>query len=48
MNHELEETLRRAWDAVLERKQKESNTYREAAYLIAVERVKEAIEMRGF
>ncbi|GHA19714.1 Glu/Leu/Phe/Val family dehydrogenase [Oceanisphaera arctica] len=48
VNHELEATLRRAWDAVLERKQKESNTYREAAYLIAVERVKEAIEMRGF
>ncbi len=45
---EQEEILRRGWDAVRERAEKEEIGYRPAAYVIAVERVVEAIRLRGF
>lgn len=45
---ELEECLQNAWRTVRERAANENVSYREASYLIAVERVKSAIVMRGF
>lgn len=47
VEQELEERLRAAWSTLCQRREEESISYREAAYLLAVERVKEAIELRG-
>ncbi len=44
---ELEKMLKTAWDLVIQKKKKDNITYREAAYIIAIERVKTAILMRG-
>lgn len=48
VNDELAETLHRAWQTVKHRAAAEQIPYRLAAYVIAVERVKHAIELRGF
>jgi glutamate dehydrogenase (NAD(P)+) len=48
VNHKLEAILQKAWDSVRERAEQDQLSYREAAYVIAVERVKRAIELRGF
>jgi glutamate dehydrogenase (NAD(P)+) len=48
VNRELESTLRRAWEAMQTRSKQESVAYRMAALLIAIERVCEATELRGF
>ena len=48
VNRELEHKLRKAWDTVCRRARHEKLNYREAAHVIAVERVLQAIEMRGF
>lgn len=48
VNDELESTLRSAWDEVCRRTEEDEVDYRMAAYLIATERVKEAIQLRGF
>lgn len=48
VNKELEATLRAAWENVCHRAEKEDVGYRMAAYIIATERVKEAIQLRGF
>lgn len=48
INEELAATLQQAWSITSERARHEEIPYRNAAYLIAVERVKEATEMRGF
>ncbi|HKK08806.1 MAG TPA: glutamate dehydrogenase, partial [Gemmatimonadota bacterium] len=48
VNDRLEHVLRRAWDGVRERAGGEGIDYRQAAYELAVERVREAIELRGF
>ncbi len=48
VNEELETRLRRAWDTVRQRSRRENISYRLAAYLIGVERVKQATELRGF
>jgi glutamate dehydrogenase (NAD(P)+) len=40
--------LRAAWDCVRHRSTEENASYRHAAYLISTQRVKEAIELRGF
>lgn len=45
---ELEDTLEKAWQHVRQRAAGENISYREASYLIAVERVKSTITMRGF
>lgn len=47
VNEELANTLSRAWDTTEARARQEETTYRLAAYLIAVERVIEAAELRG-
>ena len=44
---ELETRMRTAWDAVRERADADQVTLRSAAYLIAVERVVRARELRG-
>ncbi len=48
VNGELATILGKAWTNVRERSQKEQFPYRDAAYLIAVERVMEATSLRGF
>lgn len=48
VNQELADALQRAWQAVVRRSAAEEVTYRMAALLIAVERVCEATELRGF
>lgn len=47
VNEELEGFMRRAWEIVRDRAAKEEIDYRRAAYSMAVERVKTAIELRG-
>lgn len=44
----LKNRLQKAWKTVRERSAKDDLNYREAAYVIAVERVVRAIELRGF
>ncbi|MGD8379141.1 MAG: Glu/Leu/Phe/Val dehydrogenase dimerization domain-containing protein [Gammaproteobacteria bacterium] len=48
VNEKLEKRLREAWQAVTRRANAEDVTYRAAAYLVAVERVKKATTLRGF
>ena len=48
VNRKLAETLQRAWQAMTRRAEEEAVNYRMAALLIAVERVCEATELRGF
>ncbi|MBI1312296.1 Glu/Leu/Phe/Val dehydrogenase [bacterium] len=48
VNRKLNDTLRRAWQAMLRRADEEEVTFRMAALLIAIERVCEATELRGF
>jgi len=48
VNRDLEKRMRAAWEAMRARAKADGVGYRMAAYLIAVERVKNAIEMRGF
>lgn len=48
VNRELEATLKSAWDNTCQRAEEEDTSYRLAAYMIATERVKQAIELRGF
>lgn len=48
VNQELADTLQRAWQAITRRSEEEAVTYRMAALLIAIERVCEATELRGF
>ncbi len=45
---ELDTRLQEAWQQTHDRAQKDSITYRQAAYVIAVERIVEAIHLRGF
>jgi len=47
VDQEQETILRRAWKQVHERATREDVPYREAAWLVAIERVLEATEMRG-
>lgn len=47
VNQELEARLRAAWEAVRDRARERGESYREAAYRIAVERVRRAAELRG-
>lgn len=48
VNNELAATMKKAWTGVRDRATKEKILYRDAAYLIAVERVMEAASLRGF
>lgn len=48
VNQELEKILSRAWKQVQKRAKEEAISYRESAYLIAIQRVVEAIQLRGF
>jgi len=48
VNGKLADTLQRAWQALVRRAEEESVTFRTAALLIAIERVCEATELRGF
>lgn len=48
MNKELERRLAAAWDNVRKRATEEGLNYRQAAYVIAVERIVKAINLRGF
>jgi glutamate dehydrogenase (NAD(P)+) len=48
VNDELHERMRKAWDLVRERSLETGETYRVAAYRVAVERVRRATELRGF
>lgn len=48
VNNQLRELMRSAWKAVQKRAEQEGTSYRMAAYLIATERVAEAIALRGF
>jgi glutamate dehydrogenase (NAD(P)+) len=48
VDKKLESILKAAWREVRDRAQKEDVTYRQASYLIAVERVGRATELRGF
>lgn len=48
VNEELESHLQAAWQNVRKRAKDEAISYRAASYRIAIERVKSAIEMRGF
>jgi glutamate dehydrogenase (NAD(P)+) len=48
VNQELENIIRKAWINVCNRARTEEISYRDAAYLIAVERVNKATDMRGF
>jgi glutamate dehydrogenase (NAD(P)+) len=45
---ELEKRLTQAWQETCRRAQKENLSYRLAAYVVAVERIIEAIKLRGF
>jgi glutamate dehydrogenase (NAD(P)+) len=45
---ELDFWLQRAWNHVLEIKARYACSYRQAAYVIAIDRVKQVLEMRGF
>jgi len=47
VDREQETILRRAWEQVRDRAAEEEIPYREAAWLVAIERVLEATEMRG-
>ena len=48
VQEELERILRRAWEGVAERSGAEDCDLRLAAYLIALERICRAVELRGF
>ena len=48
VNQELEKRLTKAWQSVKKRATEEDLNYRQAAYVIAVERIVSAINMRGF
>lgn len=48
VNGELEERMRKAWGAVRSRAEETGETYRVAAYRLAVQRVRRATELRGF
>jgi glutamate dehydrogenase (NAD(P)+) len=48
VNEELEQRLATAWEAVRQKAKDENVDFRLAAYMVAVERVKQAIELRGF
>lgn len=48
VNDELEQRLETAWQAVSARAEDEAVDLRLAAYMIAIERVKQAVDMRGF
>lgn len=48
VHEELEQKLRQAWDDVRRRAAEEDAGYRDAAYMIGVERVKQSIQLRGF
>lgn len=48
VNAELEVRMRNAWDNVRGRAVEEQLSYRLAAFVLATERVKEAIQLRGF
>lgn len=45
---ELEEILETGWEAMVHRADEDGVDYRTAAYVVAVDRVRHAIEMRGF
>ncbi|HYX35645.1 MAG TPA: Glu/Leu/Phe/Val dehydrogenase dimerization domain-containing protein [Oligoflexus sp.] len=45
---ELNQWLNRAWMTLLDEKKKFECSYRQAAYIIAVDRVRKVMEMRGF
>jgi len=47
VNEELERILEGAWESVHDCARREKASYRQAAYHIAVDRVREAIELRG-
>jgi len=48
VDKELERVLAEAWNEVLIERKSSKSSYREAAYIIAVERVRQAINIRGF
>ena len=48
INEELEKRLAAAWDTVRTRAEQERLNDRQAAYIIAVERIVKAIDLRGF
>jgi len=48
VNRELEKRLHASWEAVSKHAEEEDTSYRRAAYLVAVERVKKATTLRGF
>ena len=48
VNEELEKRLTKAWREVKKRAEDESLTYRQAAYVIAVEKIVKAVKLRGF
>ncbi|HKL26898.1 MAG TPA: Glu/Leu/Phe/Val dehydrogenase [Desulfuromonadales bacterium] len=48
INEELEKRLHRAWQAVHRKAEQEGLKYRQAAYLIAIDRIITAINLRGF
>ena len=48
INEELEKRLAAAWDAVKNRAAEKRLNYRQAAYVIAVEKIVKAIDLRGF
>jgi len=47
VNKQLETILKRAFDAIRDLKKEKNISYRLAAYLIAVQRVAKAVELRG-
>lgn len=48
VNKRLEEILYKAWECIRQRAKADQSSYRQAAYVIAAERVRRAIELRGF
>ncbi|MEX0938562.1 MAG: Glu/Leu/Phe/Val dehydrogenase [Pirellulales bacterium] len=48
VNDRLEEVMQAGWQSVCQRAKEEQSSYRMAAYVTAAQRVKEAIELRGF
>ncbi|MFW7379840.1 MAG: Glu/Leu/Phe/Val family dehydrogenase [Oligoflexus sp.] len=48
VQHELERVLEQAWADLLKERKSRKCSYRDAAYIVAVQRVKEAMEIRGF
>lgn len=48
INNELKKRLRLAWQAVRQKADQEGLKYRQAAYLIAIDRIITAINLRGF